>query len=270
MRIDLHLHSTASDGALTPRALVDRAAAGGLDVVALADHDTAAGVEEAVEAAGGRLHVVPAIELSAGHDGRDLHILGYGIDPTTAELARYEAQARAGRSTRIRAMIERLEALDVSVEFDAVVAEAGPDARALARPHLARVLLADGHVTSFAEAFDRFIGDQGPAYVPTEMVDVAGAIRLIHEAGGIAVWAHPPVRLLGPPLREFVEAGLDGIECYRPRVSEPDLRRLLAKARRHHLLVGGGSDWHGDWHGELGAFHLDRSEVGDLLDRLGL
>lgn len=270
MRVDLHLHSTASDGGFPPAEVVRRAVAGGLDLIALADHDTAVGVPEALEAAGDRIRVLPAIEISAAHRGRDLHILGYAIDRDTTALRDYEERARQARAVRIRAMIERLHGLDVTVAFDDVVAEAGPDASALARPHLARVLLADGHVKSFAEAFDRYIGDEGPAYVPVHLLDVAGAIDLIHDAGGLAVWAHPPLPLLGPALRQFVEDGLDGIECYRPRLPEPDLRRVLAKARQHGLVVTGGSDWHGDWHGELGSFHLGRAEIAGFLQRVGL
>jgi len=270
MRIDLHLHSTASDGAFPPREVVRRARSGGLDLIALADHDTAAGVPEAMEAAADHLRVVPAIEISAAHDGRDLHILGYGIDPAAPSLREYQERARAARAVRIRSMIERLGELDVRVAFDDVVAAAGPVPGALGRPHLARVLLSAGHVSTLAEAFDRYIGDEGPAYVPTRLLDVPGAIALIRGSGALAVWAHPPQSLLGPALDGFVAAGLQGLEAYRPRTADAELQRLLAEARRHDLLVTGGSDWHGDWHGDLGGFHLARDPLHAFLDRLGL
>ncbi|HUG40019.1 MAG TPA: PHP domain-containing protein [Longimicrobiales bacterium] len=269
MKIDLHIHSTASDGSVTPGTVVDLAAAAGLDIVAIADHDTTAGVPVALAAAGGRVIVIPAIELSARHRDRDLHILGYFVDPAAPPLVEYGELARRGREERIRAMICRLSDLDIPVDFNAVLHEAGPHGHALARPHLARALLSAGHVASIPEAFDRFIGDAGPAYVATDMLDVAGAIDLIHAAGGVAVWAHPPLPVLGA-LPAFVEAGLDGIECYRPRVAPPDLSRLLNKARDHGLVVTGGSDWHGEWHGPLGTFHVGRDEVGPLLERGGL
>ena len=269
MKIDLHIHSTVSDGSLPPALVVEKAAAGGLDVIAIADHDTAAGVPEATAAADGRLTVVPAIELSARHRDRDLHILGYFIEPSSPALMAYGERARRGREERIRAMIGRLSELDVAVAFEAVLEEAGPHGHALARPHLARALVAAGHVTSIPEAFDRYIGDQGPAYIATDFLDVTTAIALIHEAGGVAVWAHPPLPVLAA-LPGFVAAGLDGLECYRPRVGPSDLNRLLNKARDHRLLVTGGSDWHGEWHGELGTFHVDRAEVHALLDRGGL
>lgn len=269
MRLDLHIHSTASDGAFPPREVVERARAAGLDVIAIADHDTAAGVPEAVLAGGDDVVVIPAIELSARHRDRDLHILGYFVDPAAPALIAYATRARRAREERIKAMIRLLENEGISLEFAAVLEEAGPDAHALARPHLARAMLTAGHVRSITEAFDRYIGDDGPAFVATDMLDVAGAIALIHEARGLAVWAHPPLPVLGA-LGEFVEAGLDGLECHRPRVAAPDLSRLLNKARQYGLLVTGGSDWHGDWHGPLGTFHLGRAEVEAFLNRGGL
>lgn len=270
MRIDLHLHSTASDGAFPPAEVVARARAGGLDVIAIADHDTVAGVPEARAAADDGPVVVPAIEITAAHGGRDHHILGYFVAPATPALVEYGQRAERARRIRIREMIERLATLDVAVDFDAVVEEAGPHVRSLARPHLARVMRAAGHVGSVAEAFDRFIGDEGPAFVAARLLSVAGAIDLIHRAGGLAVWAHPPLGLLDAELPGFTDAGLDGVECYRPRLPESDLRRVLAAARRHDLLVTGGSDWHGEWHGELGRFHLGRAELGGFLERGGL
>lgn len=269
MKIDLHIHSTASDGSLPPAQVVERAVAGGLDLMAIADHDTAAGVAEAAAAAAGRITVVPAIELSARHRDRDLHILGYFIEPEVPALVAYGERARRGREERIRAMIGRLSSLDVVVDFEAVLEEAGPHGHALARPHLARALVAGGHVGSIPEAFDRYIGDQGPAYIATDFLDVPSAIALIHEAGGLAVWAHPPLPVLGA-LPGFLEAGLDGLECHRPRVGPADLNRLLNKARHHGLLITGGSDWHGEWHGPLGSFHVGRGDVEDLLARGGL
>lgn len=244
--------------------MVKRAHAAGLDVIAIADHDTTSGVPEALRAAGDRLRVVPAIEISARHRDRDLHVLGYFVAPAAPAMVEFASRARRGRELRIRDMVDRLHGLGVHVEFDAVVEEAGPSSPTLARPHLARALLAAGHVDSISEAFDRFIGDDGPAYVPTDIVDVTGAIDLIHAAGGLAVWAHPPLPLLGAALRSFVDAGLDGIECYRPRVLPADLNRLLNKARKHGLLVTGGSDWHGEWHGPLGSFTVDSADLDDV------
>lgn len=270
MRIDLHIHSTASDGALAPLDVVAAARAGGLDLIALADHDTIAGVPTAMAAADQELRVIPAIEISATHDERDIHILGYGIDPAAPSIAGHAARARTAREHRLREMIDRLADLDVLIPFEAVEAEAGPGSSVLARPHLARVLWNHGHVQSVAEAFDRYIGDAGPAFVPVQLLDVGEAIQRIHDAGGLAVWAHPPVSMLCEPLDRFVAQGLDGLECHRPRVQPQDLARLLSRARRHDLLVTGGSDWHGEWNGPLGGFHIDRPAVDAFLDRLGI
>jgi 3',5'-nucleoside bisphosphate phosphatase len=269
MRLDLHLHSTASDGALAPAELVARARKGGLDVIALTDHDTAAGVPEAVAAAADELRVIPAIEMSAEHSDRDLHILGYFRDVAAPVLVEYAEKARGAREERIRMMIDRLADLDVVVDFDAVIQEAGPGASSLARPHLARVLRASGHVESIAEAFDRFIGDQGPAFVGTRLLDTRAAIELIHAAAGIAVWAHPPADAIAVLLPQLVDMGLDGLEVYRPRLAQAEVDRLKRAARRYGLLATGGSDWHGDWHGELGSFHLGPAPLRDFLDRIG-
>lgn len=248
--------------------MIERARAGGLDLVALADHDTVVGVPEAIAAAGRAPTVVPAIEISARHGNRDIHVLGYGIAIGHPAIVEHTRLAREGREERIRQMLARLSELDVDLTMEAVLEEAGPEAAALARPHLARALHAAGHVGSVGEAFERFIGDEAPAFVPTRLVDVPGAIAIIHAAGGIASWAHPPFSLLGEVLPEFVDAGLDAIECYRPRLTPAERRRMVRYARKHGLLRTGGSDWHGDWQGELGAFSVERDQVGELLDRL--
>jgi predicted metal-dependent phosphoesterase TrpH len=270
MKIDLHIHSTASDGACSPAEVVARARDGGLDLVAIADHDTVAGVAEAQDTAGDGLHVLPAIEISASHEHGEAHILGYGFDPGHSAMTSYEARAQEVRADRIREMIGLLGGLGVDVDFKDVLAEAGP-ATSLARPHLARVLWGQKHVTSISEAFDRFIGDQAPAFVPVRLFNATQAIATIHEAGGLAVWAHPPVDdALPRTVDDMAAAGMDGLECYRPRSTREERRRIASLARRHDLIVTGGSDWHGDWHGPLGGFHVDREQVAPFLERLGL
>ncbi len=271
MKIDLHIHSTASDGALGPANVVERAREGGLEIIALADHDTVAGVAPARAAAGDDIHVVPAIEISARHGDGEAHILGYGLDPAHAAMTAYDARARNVRADRIREMIGRLADLGVHVTFDQVAAEAGPDAAVLARPHLARVLWQGGHVPSVSQAFDRFIGDHAPAFVPVRLTDTGRAIATIHEVGGLAVWAHPPVDdALSGTLDQLVDRGLDGVECHRPRSTREERRKISRLAGHHDLLLTGGSDWHGDWQGPLGSFHVDRGQISRLLDRLGL
>lgn len=272
MRLDLHLHSTASDGAVSPARVADHAAAGRLDVIALADHDTTAGVNAVTEAARDRaIHVIPALEVSSTWSGHDVHVLGYFVDPGAPAIRTHEERAARLREERMRAMIERLAELGVEVEFAAVLEAAGPDRHTLGRPHLARALVTGGHVGNVPEAFARYIGDDCPAFIPTEVQEPEGAVGLILDAGGIPVWAHPPEELLDPLLGDLVEAGLRGLEAYRPRHRPEDTRTLLRLAREHELVVSGGSDWHGHDRGpELGTFYVTSDEVEALLDEGGL
>lgn len=264
MRIDLHVHSSASDGALPPEAVVRAARDGGLDLIALADHDTTAGVPRAMDAAEG-LVVVSAIEVSSTYQDSDLHILGYFVDPQAPALHRYARVAAELREERIRGMLDLLARQGLHVPLDAVRHAAG-DA-ALARPHLARAMVDADAVRSINDAFDQFIGDGGPAFLPTHLPPPAEAIGLIHETGGLAVWAHPPAGLLETRTGEFARLGLDGIECRRPRLTRGEIQRALHIAREHDLLCTGGSDWHGPWSGELGAFYLERDDVRAFLER---
>ncbi|HUF50810.1 MAG TPA: PHP domain-containing protein [Longimicrobiales bacterium] len=270
MRIDLHIHSTASDGSLLPAAVVAAARTGRLHVIAIADHDTLAAILPAQAAGAGTVHVVPAVELSTHHDGSELHMLGYYVDPHNAALVDYGARASTAREARMREMIERLGNDGIQVSFDEVLAAAGPKPESIGRPHLARALAQRGYVNSVSEAFDRYIGDHAPAFVPNRLISPAEAIVLIHDAGGVAVWAHPRPDLLEPQLPRFVEWGMDGVECYRPRIAHPDAERIAGIARAHNLFVTGGSDWHGEWQGRLGDFALERDDVADFLERGGI
>jgi predicted metal-dependent phosphoesterase TrpH len=270
VRIDLHLHSTASDGSLSPSALVWAARTAGLHVIALTDHDTAAGVNEASAAAVGAVHVIAGIEISTTYEAGELHMLGYFIDPAHPAICKYAQTAAVGRRKRMHAMIERLETLGVTVNFEEVVAAAGSEAAAIGRPHLARALVQRGYAQSFAEAFDRYIGDRGPAFLPTQLLTPHGAIDLIHEAGGLAVWAHPKPTLFQRDIHQFASWGLDGVECFRPRCPAEECLSLESRTKSLGLLVTGGSDWHGIWHGRLGEFSMSYDEVGAFLERGGI
>lgn len=263
------MHSSYSDGALAPQELVAAAIRGGLDLMALADHDTAAGVRPAIDAARDRIHVLPAIEVSTTHGDTDLHVLGYGIDPDNADLTSYARRASARREERIGNMTELLAGLGLELQLDDVRRAAG-DARALARPHLARAMMQRGLVSSVTEAFDRYIGDRGPAFLPTSLPPPANAIDLIHRAGGIAVWAHPPLDGIDGMLGPLIRAGLDGIECHRPRLTNSEISKATRVARRNSVLITGGSDWHGPWNGELGSFFLEAGDVDAFLERAGI
>jgi 3',5'-nucleoside bisphosphate phosphatase len=270
VRIDLHVHSTASDGSRTPAQIVQAARAGRLDVLALADHDTVAGVEEAIHAAGRHLKVIPAVEVSSTHAGAEVHILGYYVDPAAPALVGHSGLAAARRADRMRGMIQRLADLGIHVTMEEVLTAAGPSAASLGRPHLARVLVTRRYAQSFADAFDRYLADGGPAFLPTALLTPREAIDLIHEAGGVAVWAHPPLDTFERELPLFLSWGIDGIECFRPKSRPSESQLLEETAKLNDLLVTGGSDWHGTWHGPLGSFALSRSDVEAFLAVGGL
>ncbi|HUH14195.1 MAG TPA: PHP domain-containing protein [Longimicrobiales bacterium] len=265
MKVDLHVHTTASDGGVPAAKLVRKARGAGLDVIAVADHDTVAGVDEAIACAPEGLRVIPAIEISAAHEAGELHILGYHVDPEGPALRDYVARAETGRRERMERMIALLGTHGIAVTLEDVVAEAGPDGSTLGRPHLARVLVAHKHVRDFGDAFVRFIGDGGPAYAPTTLVNVEQAIDVIHAAGGLAVWAHPPSTTFDREIERFAAAGMDGVECIRPRHTPAETERLRARTRELGMLVSGGSDWHGPWDGPLGQWWVEAEEVAEIL-----
>lgn len=270
MRIDLHIHSTASDGSLKPAAVVEAARAGRLDIIAIADHDTVAGVAQAQAAAVGSVHVIPAVELSTWHEGAEYHILGYFVDIRNDVLLGHSRRASGAREHRMRDMIDRLSRIGVSVNYEDVLAAAGTRPESLGRPHLARALVNRGHVSSVGDAFDRYIGDQGPGFVPSALISPFEAIDLIHVAGGRAVWAHPRADLFAPMLPVFQARGLDGVECYRPRLTHGETERIRTTAEGAGLFVTGGSDWHGEWQGQLGDFAIERDDVSRFLEVGGI
>ena len=270
MKVDLHVHSTASDGSLSPSAGVWAARAGRLDVIAISDHDTCAGVPEALQALPDALHVVPAIELSTTLDGSELHILGYFIDPANKKLSAHAEHAVTARRTRVQRILELLRKYNIHLTVEEVVAAAEGNPRVLGRPHIARALQRRGHVQTQSEAFDRFLGDSGPCFLPTELLDPRAAIEMIKEAGGVPVWAHPRGDILPRELPRMVDWGLKGLECFRPRATPEEVVTIQRLAREHDLLLSGGSDWHGTWHGKLGDFAVDSDDIARLLEIGGL
>lgn len=261
MKADLHMHSTASDGVYSPEELMARAAGLGYTHVALTDHDSTAGLGPAREAAARLgMRLIPGVELSCGAQ-REIHVLGYGFDPENAALRAYCERRAAQREERAEAMVQRLCALGKSIDMKRVRELAGG---AIARPHVARALLEAGYVTSVADAFDRFLKPGRPAYVPKEDVKVADAVRLLAQAGGVAVLAHPMELKLGETqleslLGEWKAQGLAGVEVYHPSAQNNHAAFLLRLARREGLLVTGGSDFHGE--------AVRKNEIGEGLDR---
>ncbi len=244
VEIDLHLHTTASDGTLTPRQLIDRVAATTLRAVAITDHDSTEGLGEAIAASASYPHlvVIPGIELGTASGVSELHLLGYFIDAQYPALQNALVQFRTERVEAARAMVDRLAELRRPVSWDRVVELAGGS---VGRPHIARAMVEAGHVETVAEAFDRYIGDKGVARVPRPKLHPVEALELIHSSGGVGVVAHPrTVNRLGELVKQLVEAGLAGIEVYAEKYASERRDGYLDIATRHNLVPCGGTDYH--------------------------
>jgi 3',5'-nucleoside bisphosphate phosphatase len=251
MRIDLHTHSLISDGTDTPGELVRKACAVGLDVVGLTDHDTFDGLDEAVaEAERVQIHVVRGMELSCSRHGDSVHVLAYGADPGSPGLAAEMARVRDGRLGRLTGVLAKLAELGVPVTEAEVMAQVG-ESPSVGRPHIADALIKAGHVRDRQEAFDRFLADGGPAHVHRYTIEVDRGIDLVHEAGGLAVIAHPWGRgrehVLPPSLLEALvrDHGLDGIEVDHQDHDAETRQLLRTLAANLGLLATGSSDYHG-------------------------
>ncbi len=243
-RVDLHIHSTASDGVLSPAEVVHLALERQLTAIALVDHDTLAGIPEALDAAAGTgLEVVPGVEISAEGPWGDSHILGLYVDIHDEALCACLDVLRKARLRRARAMLKRLSALGMPLEWADVVDLA--TGGVVGRLHIARAMVQQGYVHSAQEAFQQYIGWNGPAYVPRFRITPQETIRQIRQAGGIAVLAHPAASGVVQHIPALVELGLQGVEVYYPDHSPEDVKVLLDLARRYRLLVTGGSDFHG-------------------------
>lgn len=241
--VDLHMHSTASDGSRTPGDVVRAAKAAGLVAIALTDHDTVDGLAEA-QVAGAELgvRVVNGVELSAVEGEAETHLLGLHLRDALV-IERELGALRDMRERRGQQIVEKLVALGVQVTFDDVLSQAGGGA--VGRPHVARALVADGWATDVRDAFDRYLGAGKPAYVAKDQLTMAAAIAIIHSAGGLAVLAHPGGAGTRERLTALMALGLDGVEVKHPGHSPSDTARLNALASQLGLVVSGGSDWHG-------------------------
>lgn len=267
MRADLHVHTSCSDGTLPPGAVAVAAGRAGLDVIAITDHDTVAGLAGAAAAVADHGPVVLAgIELSASWEGVDLHVLGYGFEAEHPAMRRWAERLAAQRRRRAAAIVERLNALGVPLELADVRT---PEGNAMVgRPHIAAALVRRGFASTIQETFARWLADGAPAHVGSFGPDVSYAIETVHEAGGLAVWAHPAPED-ARRVADLAALGLDGVEAYRPAVAGSDAARLRQAAEENGLFVSGGSDWHG---GEppLGSWSISGSAIAPLLERLGI
>ena len=245
MKADLHLHTTASDGRLEPEELVHLAVRAGLDVIAITDHDSIDGITPALAAASDytSLTVIPGVELSTDVTRGEVHVLGYFIDYTDRNLAVSLNGLRNSRKGRALRMIAKLRDLGMEIQWSRVeeLAQGG----SVGRPHVAQAMLEAGHVVSLSEAFDKYIGRNGPAYAEREKMTPAESVRLIVSARGLPVLAHPAdIEDLDTLLPELVKAGLVGMEVFYTKYTAETISRLLTRAQQYKLVTTGGTDYH--------------------------
>lgn len=242
--VDLHMHTTHSDGSLTPGELAERVRESGVTAVALTDHDSLAGVAELrreLHAAG--IEVSAGVELSATDGNADIHVLAYNVDESNDLFTRELERFVLGRTERAKVMLEKLRAVGVDIPFSAV--EEIANGAAVGRPHVAEALMTFGHVKDLDEAFQRWIGARGPCYVPKTTLLAAEAIAMVHGVGGVAVLAHPQTLGHDEMIPGMIAAGLDGLEVMHPRQDGSARMKYFTMAKKHALLVTGGSDFHG-------------------------
>jgi predicted metal-dependent phosphoesterase TrpH len=249
--IDLHSHTTASDGALAPRDLVQLAWRHGVRVLAVTDHDSTDGLAEAQAAANecAGLTLVAGLEINCDVNGGEVHVLGYGVDHAAAWFQDFLRAQRAERAARIHRLVAKLAELGMPIDAAdvfAIVKEGSPG-----RPHVAQVMVARGYAKSVRDAFDRYLHTGGPAHVPRHSLAPVEAIEIIRKAKGVPVLAHPGVGGKDELIEGLIAAGLMGIECYYAEHSAGQLAAYLELCRRHDLIATGGSDFHGPHTGRL-------------------
>lgn len=267
------MHTTASDGRSTPEMLVQQAWDKGIRTMSVTDHDTMAAHPAAARAAAAiGMAFVPGIEITSVHGGKDVHMLAYFLPETTPGLQELLAGQRRQRVERGMEIARRLETLGAPVDADEMLAAASSSGKSLARPQIAQALIAAGHVQTVAEAFERFLGEDSPAYVPHTGVSPAEVVALVLSGGGIPSLAHPGYRPKDEIIPGLVEAGLVGIEAYHSSHDADAQAHYLEIARTHGLLVTGGSDYHGEGTRRaefFGVVNLPPAHLDALLARAG-
>jgi len=268
-KVDLHSHTNRSDGALTPTELVEKAKKVGIDILSITDHDSVNALDEAVDA-GKRLgvEIIPGVEISSDHKGSEVHILGYFFNPKDKELEHYLNFFRAERVLRAGRIVDKLNALGLDISRDDVLAEAKDSA--VGRPHIANVMVKKGLVTSYLEAFNKYIRNGGPAYERKVHLSPQSAFKIIGDAGGLSFVAHPgkmPERII----KDLISAGADGIEVIHPSHTKDRTNFYRGIVNEYFLLESGGSDFHGGKRTDqnnFGKFYTSHHVVDNMRSRL--
>ena len=243
-RINLHLHTNVSDGALSPARLIKRSQEIGLDLISITDHDTADAYRQLPENLM-PLRILPGMEISSIHHGNDVHILAYGYDFNNKTLIEMTEMYLIGRRERAIKMIALLAEMGMSISLDEVVAVAG-SRELIVRPHIAQILVARGNCQTKNEAFDKYIGNFKPAFVPKPELSVSDVLGVIHGAGGFAVIAHPGKLTKASYLEDFIPMGIDGVEVWHPDHYQWEIDNFINIAQKNGLFMTGGSDFHGE------------------------
>lgn len=266
MTADLHIHTTASDGRLSPHEVVRQAELAGLSYIAITDHDTVAAYAELngyVHTAASRLSIIPGIEFSTDLPRHEVHILGYCIDINNVRFRDQLESILADRLKRSRLIVDKLNKLGYSIDYNRVMDTAG-QTRAIGRPHIAKVLVEDGHFKSIREAFEQVLGKNSPAYVPHYKLTPEQVIKLIEQVGGTAILAHPGLIGDDKLVLDLIKAGIHGLEVYHPEHDQASANKYLAFANKYNLKVTGGSDFHaipGRYPEKLGSFTVSATLV---------
>ncbi|HEX9654009.1 MAG TPA: PHP domain-containing protein [bacterium] len=254
---DLHLHTNRSDGYYSPKELIDLIATHGLRAIAIVDHDEISGLHEAIDYGSGiGIEVISGVELSVNYLNYDLHILAYCFDPQNSQLVDHLKMIRIERLKRARKIVEKLNRLGMPIAFDAVLKKSG--AGSVGRPHIAGVLLDEGYVYSFQDAFNRYLGDGKPANIDKYRMDIQATVNLVRAAGGICSIAHPGLMLGPEDLLFLIKAGVQGIEVVHPKHNPEQQRNYRTLVQAYGLVETGGSDFHGGKKGDdvLGKYTI--------------
>lgn len=269
-KADLHMHSTSSDGALAPAELVAKCHSNNISTASITDHDSVDSFDEALEVATSlNMEIIPGVELSASSGEKEFHILGYFIDTKNLRLRDYLTFFRLERVRRAERIVQKLNKINIPLKFDSVLEKSKKGA--VGRPHIAMALLDEGFISTYQEAFEKYIGNSCPAYEKKFVMSPEQTVQLIASAGGLSVLAHPGKHTNNNSLQELINSGIDGIETIHPSHNSDLTLHYKSIAGQYFLITSGGSDFHGGKRNDeaaLGKFYVEKSVVEEMKRRL--